>query len=179
MPTPHDALRRRAVLAAGLAAALPNARAAADTPNALQPWQPKARPSLQATELASDAPRTLADFAGHALVINFWATWCAPCRLELPSLNATVERFEKRGLRLLAVNHGEMPERVKRFLDEVPIRGTVLLDRSQGQLRAWGARGLPASFVIDAKGKPRLSAIGELDWRAPQVVDALEKVLSG
>ncbi len=167
------------MLAAGFAMALPSACAAAESANTLSPWQPKARPGLQAVDLKSGEARSLADFVGHALVINFWASWCAPCRLELPTLNAAMDRYAARGLRLLAVNHGEMPERVDHFLQEVPIHGTVLLDRSQTQLRAWGARGLPASFVLDAKGRPRFSAFGEIDWTAPPVLEALESVGAG
>ena len=60
---------------------------------------------------------------------------------------------------------------------ETPLHGTVLLDRSQGQMRAWGAQGLPASFVVDARGRPRYRAMGELDWLAPQVVAAIESVI--
>lgn len=169
-------LRRRAFLVAGGAAAALGGPAvrAQDAANTLLPWRSASAPALKATDLVTEQARTLADYAGHALVINFWATWCGPCRIELPSLNAAVDRFAARGLRLLAVNHGEMPERARRFVDEVPIHGTVLLDRSQTQLRAWGANGLPASFVLDAQGRPRFKAAGEIDWLASANLQALE-----
>ncbi|MBB3181376.1 TlpA disulfide reductase family protein [Variovorax sp. Sphag1AA] len=169
--------RRRVLLLAGVAMAT-GATAVAEVPNSLMPWRPAKAPGLRVVDLQTEQPRSLADFAGHVLIINFWATWCGPCRVELPSLNAVADRYADRGLRLLAVNHGEMPERVRRFLGEVPIHGTVLLDRSLEQLRAWGARGLPASFVLDAKGRPRYSATGEIDWLSRQVSDSIEAIVS-
>lgn len=174
MTTPASSLRRTLLLGGAAAAVARVVQAAPQPGPALQPWRPTRTPQLQATDLHTGQPRSLADFAGHALVVNFWATWCAPCRVELPSLNAAVDRLAPRGLRLLAVNHGEMPERVRRFLAEVPIHGSVLLDRSQTQLHAWGTRALPASFVFDARGRPHAMAIGELDWLAPPVTAVLE-----
>lgn len=176
MPLP--ALRRRALLLGSAAAAFGPSSWADTASNTLASWRPAKAPGLKAVDLASEKPVTLADFAGQPLIINFWATWCGPCRNELPALNAAVDRFASRGLRLVAVNHGEMPERARRFLAEVPINGTVVLDRSQTQLRAWGAEGLPASFVLDAAGHPRYRAFGEIDWLAPSVLDALASVTS-
>lgn len=182
MALPLPALRRRALLQRAAAVALgasaaARAQAGAAT-NTLVPWRPARPPRLEATDLQTEQRRTLADFTGQALIVNFWATWCAPCRVELPSLNAAVDRLAPSGLRLVAVNHGEMPERARRFLNEVPIHGTVLLDRSLSQLRAWGASGLPASFVLDAKGRPRHMAFGEIDWLAAPVLAALESAVA-
>jgi len=176
---PAASRARRALLLGGAALALQPLARATERPNTLAPWQPARPPRLQVVDLETEQPRTLADFAGHALVVNFWASWCAPCRAELPSLNAAADRFAARGLRLLAVNHGEMPERARRFLAEVPIHGTVLLDRSLSQLPAWGGHGLPASFVLDRRGRPRYRAFGELDWLAPAALAALEDAVAG
>ena len=97
----------------------------------------------------------------------------------MPSLNALATRLgASHGLKVIAVNHGEMPGRVGRFLAEVPIDGTVLLDRSQRVFKAWGGRGLPATFVFDATGRPRAWAEGERDWSAPALAAALQGVIS-
>jgi thiol-disulfide isomerase/thioredoxin len=177
-------LSRRALLLQGAAAAtslvVPCVRAQADSGAgaALAAWRPSKRPRLDAVDLLSGQRRTLADFAGQALVVNFWATWCAPCRIEMPSLNAAATRLKDRGLHLVAINHGEMPERVQGFLNEFPIAGTVLLDRSQTQLKAWGGQALPATFMIDASGRPRLWAQGERDWGTASLSAALESLLA-
>ena len=176
---------RRTVLLRGAAAALAAsvgavaAPAPVDTDNALAPWRPARVPQLDASDLLTGQRRTLADFAGHPLLVNFWASWCGPCRVEMPSLNALATRLgASHGLRVIAVNHGEMPGRVEGFLAEVPIDGTVLLDRSQRVFKAWGGRGLPATFVFDATGRPRVWAEGERDWSAPALVAALQGVIA-
>lgn len=172
-----DALHRRRLLqSAGallaLAAGAARASPATEGDPALRPWRPAQPPKLQAQTLDGQ-PRTLADFTGRPLLVNLWASWCAPCRVEMPSLNALAQQLAPQGWAFIALNHGEMPERTRRFLQEVPITGTVLLDRSQVTLPAWGGQALPATFVFDAQGRPRAWAQGERDWAAPDVVAAL------
>lgn len=148
---------------------------AAGDERTLHAWRPARAPVLAATDLITGQPRTLADFAGGPLLVNFWASWCGPCRVEMPGLNALAERLAPSGLRFVAVNHGEMPERVRRFLAEVPLQATVVLDRSQTLLPAWGSgNALPATFLFDGKGQPRLWAQGERDWTDADLVRAVQ-----
>ena len=160
------------------------AREAAASPPAqvvgrLAPWPARqATPALKALALDGHS-RSLPDFAGAPLILNFWATYCAPCRLEMPQFNQLLVRHQAQGLRVLAVNHGEMPARVLQFLQTVPFHGDVLLDRSQTQLPAWGGMALPTSFVIDAQGRVRFWHVGEIDWLGADVQAALQTVLQG
>ena len=175
-----DAARRRLLLqgAAAAAALVPWSASASGT--GLQPWRPATAPVLDATDLATGQRRTLADFAGQPLLVNFWASWCGPCRVEMPGLGALARRLAPQGLRLVAVNHGEMPERVRLFLREVPLPATVLLDRSQRLLKAWGGSGaLPATFVLDARGRPRAWAQGERDWDGPALAEQVRAAIEG
>jgi thiol-disulfide isomerase/thioredoxin len=131
---------------------------------------------LNAADLAG-RPWDLKAFAGHALLLNFWASYCAPCQIEMPGLNRLQARFGPQGLRVAGLNHGEMPERVRLFLTRVPFAGQVLLDRSQTQLAAWGSQALPTSVLIDAQGLARWWHVGELDWDAPAVQAQVRAVL--
>lgn len=121
--------------------------------------------------------RELTEYRGAVLVVNFWATWCTPCRNELPSLEQLRDAFRGRPFAVLTVNVGDGESRVKRFLAEVPLRLPVLLDRNGEAQRAWRVRGLPATFVLDPEGAIRHWYIGELDWAQPEVLRAIESLL--
>ncbi|KAF1023538.1 MAG: Thiol-disulfide oxidoreductase ResA [Paracidovorax wautersii] len=146
----------------------------------LSPWTGGAAPALEATDLAG-APRTLAEWRGRIVVVNFWATWCAPCRLEMPSFAALAARWAANGLTgelvLVSVNHGEMPARVQQFLRHTPWPGQVWLDRSRTQLARWQSDALPSSFVVDRAGQRRWMHRGELDWGSAFVHNQLRALL--
>ena len=108
----------------------------------------------------------LALYRGQVVLINFWATWCEPCRDEMPSLERLRQSLAGRPFVILAVNLGEPPSRVRAFLLKVPMRFPILLDGDMAAAKAWNARILPASFVIGAGGRIRYSIAGELDWSA-------------
>ena len=160
------------------AASLPSfaADTSAQAVGQLAPWGKKPTPALKAQTLDGRAV-TLADFAGQPLIVNFWASYCAPCRLEMPAFNQLLEQYGTQGLRVVAVNHGEMPARAAQFLRAVPFNGDVLLDRSLTQLPAWSGQALPSSFIIDAKGRVHWWHMGEIDWLATDVQTRLQAVL--
>jgi thiol-disulfide isomerase/thioredoxin len=105
--------------------------------------------------------------------VNFWATWCEPCREEMPSMQALRASLAGRPFEVLAVNLGEPEARVRRFLDRLPLDFPVLLDRDSTVARAWRARVLPASFVLGPDGAIRYTALGALDWADEKVRRAL------
>lgn len=96
----------------------------------------------------------LADFRGKPVVINFWATWCPPCRLEMPEFQRAYEKYQEDDLVILAVNEAEQSEVVRSFFyDQMGYTYTPLLDE-EGQVgEAYGAIGLPSTFFIDAAGE--------------------------
>ena len=107
--------------------------------------------------------RRLAEWSGRTLVVNFWATWCAPCVEEMPALARLRAKLAARGFEVLAVNQGEMPARVSAFVDRAGLDLAVVLDRDKAVSKAWQVRALPTTFVVDASGRIRLYAVGELD----------------
>ena len=168
--TPGRLTRR--LLGAGVLAVLASA-AGAQEPSRFVPWTRETPPLA----LKDPAGRTvsLEDHRGKVVLLNFWATWCEPCREEMPSMRALQQRFAGQPFEVLAVNYGESASRVKEFLARERLELTVLLDPGQQAARAWRVRVLPGSFLVGRDGRVRFSVIGELDWASDEAV----KVVSG
>ncbi len=94
----------------------------------------------------------LSDLRGKALLVNFWATWCGPCRKEMPQLVAAYERYRQEGLEIVAVNLQEPEDRVRRFMEEFGARFTVALDKTGAVVREYQLLGIPTTFFIDRQG---------------------------
>ena len=96
---------------------------------------------------------SLTDFRGQPVIINFWATWCAPCRIEMPELQATYEKYKNDGLVILALDQDESPEVVRSFFrDEFGLTFTPLLDVEQAVAQQYGVFNFPSSFFVNADG---------------------------
>jgi len=162
-------LLRRPLAACLLAGAL--APAAAAGLEAV-PKLPAAPPALQQ---ALDAVR------GQVVIVNFWASWCAPCRNEMPALVELDER--EPGVALVTVAVADRAADTRRFLDDYLLDNTVVVaDPDQGIARAWSARMIPTTYVLDARHQPRYRVVGEADWRDPAVyarIRALAKESKG
>jgi cytochrome c biogenesis protein CcmG, thiol:disulfide interchange protein DsbE len=95
----------------------------------------------------------LSDFRGRPVIINLWATWCTPCRIEMPELQAAFERYQEQGLVILALNQDETAEVAGRFFDELGLSFTPLLDDNSLVAASYGAFGvLPTTYFIDRTG---------------------------
>lgn len=151
-------------VAASLGAAaftLPDTAFAAYT---VRPWPAaKPTPSLALTDL-DGRPWSLAALKGRPVLLNFWASWCEPCRAEMPSLELLQTRHEKAGLVVLLVNYQEPLPKIKRFLEVLRFSLPILLDRDGDAANAWTPRVFPTTVLIDRSGAARSSVIGELDW---------------
>lgn len=125
-------------------------------------------PPLELFDLDGKRHR-LADYRGSAVVVNFWATWCEPCRDEMPSLERLRASVQGRPVVILAVNLAEPDSRVRKFLDAMPVRFPILMDRDAGVAKAWQAKLLPATYVLGPDGAIRYRHLGELDWSRPEI----------
>lgn len=105
---------------------------------------------------------TLSTLKGEVVLINIWATWCAPCRAEMPEIQATYARYQAKGFTTLAVNLGEEPEVITAFLQQRGLRFPVLLDRDGKVSEAYGAYVLPESFLLDRQGVIRAAYRGPI-----------------
>jgi thiol-disulfide isomerase/thioredoxin len=106
-------------------------------------------------------------FRGRVVVLNFWASWCAPCRAEMPALEALGRELGPRGLVLLTLNYRESAAVASAFAREVGLTTPVLLDRDGAVARRYQAPGLPATFFVDRGGRLVGSALGYREWQDP------------
>jgi thiol-disulfide isomerase/thioredoxin len=162
----------RAVAAFFAAAAL---LAMAEQP--LRDWSGKPTPPLALDDLAGQ-PVDLARLRGRVVLVNFWATWCEPCIAEMPSIARLEGKLRGRPFEVLAVNYGESPAKIRAFLKKAGLGLHVLLDPDEKAADAWGAKGLPMSFLVDANGKVRYWVFGERDWTGPDSEKAVGKLLA-
>jgi thiol-disulfide isomerase/thioredoxin len=153
------ALRHLALLAA-LAAATAHAQV-------WRPWDGPT-PELRARTLAGDEVR-LADYAGRTVLVNFWATWCAPCVAEMPSLQRLRDRLASAGVEVIAVNYQENAARIRPFVERIGFTLPVVRDHDGALRAAWQVNVFPSTFVVGPDQRVRAVAVGEVDWDDPQV----------
>ncbi len=104
----------------------------------------------------------LSDLRGRPVVLNFWATWCPPCRAEMPALDAAYLEYKDEGLVILAVNQMDNREQVERFREAMGLHMPIVLDTQGAVGQAYWVRGLPTSFFVDAEGQVALRWTGML-----------------
>ena len=160
---------------AAVAFAVAAATAAAE--GEFKSWKGKTTPRLASTDLEGRSV-DLRNFRGRVVVVNFWATWCDPCKDEMPSLQRLRSRLAGRPFEILAVNYGEFPQKIGQFLAREKIELPVLLDTQKDTAAQWKVGGLPMTFIVDAKGRVRLWVFGERDWSGEETVRIIEKLLA-
>ena len=121
--------------------------------------------------------KSLNDYRGKLVFLNFWATWCPPCRDEMPSMEALYQRFKERGLEIIAVNIGESQSEVLAFMQEYGLSFPTLLDEDGKVAGDYGIMSIPTSFFIDQEGNVILRKVGSIDWDTAKVRAALELLL--
>ncbi len=116
-------------------------------------------PDLTLTTLGGD-PVSLSDYIGQVVLVNLWATWCPPCREEMPTLQAFYEKYKSEGFVLIAIDQGEALPQVNPFVTEFKLTFPVWLDTGSEAGRVFETMNLPSSYVIDRTGQVRLMWIG-------------------
>ena len=164
---------RRATAVVALAALTCAALAESD----IRPWKGKPTLPLARSDIEGK-PVDLKALHGRVLVVNFWATWCEPCRDEMPSLQRLREKLAGRPFEVITVNFGESAEKIGAFLGKEKITLPVLVDAQKETAKDWGVGGLPMTFLVDARGRVRYSVFGERDWSEGPSLALVEKLVA-
>lgn len=124
---------------------------------------------------------TLAGFEGRFVVLNFWATWCAPCREEMPSLNALQQLLGGEGFAVVTIASGRNPiPAINRFFEEEGVTDLpVYLDPRQTMSRQMGVLGLPITVLLNPEGQEIGRLRGDADWASDEAIALLTVLMSG
>jgi cytochrome c-type biogenesis protein len=128
--------------------------------------------------LLSGGTVNLSDFKGKALFLNFWATWCPPCRAEMPAMEAIYRRYRERGLEILAVDSGESRGEVAAFMEELGLTFPAMLDGDFRVSTLYDIQAFPTTFIINREGGIVTRIVGALDWNSPLLDDVFEALLT-
>ena len=114
---------------------------------------------------------SLKEYRGKVVLLNFWATWCPPCRREMPSMERLNQNFKDKDFVVLALNQMEDSDQVFTYTAELQVAPTfaILFDKNSDVARAYGVLGLPTTYLIDKKGNMRFRAIGGRDFDHAEV----------
>ncbi len=146
-------------------------------------------PEPQVAKIGSPAPDfslvdlngktwTLSDLKGQVVFVNFWATWCPPCREEMPSMQKVYETLPRDKFKMLAVLNKDKPEVARSFAAKRGITMPILNDQDNKVGPKYGLTGLPETFIIDKKGVVREKFIGPAQWDSPAVLRMLTNYIN-
>lgn len=119
----------------------------------------------------------LSDYRGKVVVLNFWATWCPPCRYEMPSMERAHQKVQGEDIVILAVNVGESADQVFAFTGQYPVTFPLPLDTDSAVIQKYPVIGLPTTFIIDPRGIITHRAIGGREWDDERLLGELRKLL--
>ena len=141
-----------------------------------------ARAANFAAMTLDSAPRTktLADYSGSVVLLNIWATWCGPCRVEMPSIQSLHESYAPRGLKVVAVSvdRGGLEDRIRAFADSLGLTFEILHDSAGAIQQAYRTSGIPETVVIGRDGVIRKRVSGAIHWDSPANRALVEQLLA-
>jgi len=146
-------------------------------------------PSVQAAGLGDDAPafslpslsgkkRDLQDFRGKVILLNFWATWCVPCREELPELEKMQQQFRTKGFEVIGINLDKKPKSAEKYVQDFALSYTILHDPEAEVMQQYPGRAMPISYLIDRSGRMQKIFFGFNRKKVPEMSDAIQTLLA-
>ena len=135
-------------------------------------------PAFELIDL-DDKVHTLKEYLGKPVVINFWATWCPPCRKEMPSMNRAWKILKDQGIEMIAIDVGQEDADVYDFIEDTPIDFQVLLDSESESLDKWNLVGLPTTYILNTDGTVAYSATGGREWDNEEIIKKILALKEG
>ena len=173
-----ELLARRRWLVGAVAAAM-TAGVRAQAGHEWRPWPRGKRVPALALQRLDGGAWAVADHRGRVVLVNFWASWCEPCRAEMPSLASLARHRLDEGLVVVAANYREALPTVQRFVDRLGLESLeVVLDRDGSAAAAWTPRIFPSTVVFDRTGRPVGVLVGEIDWEGDDARALLDPLLA-
>ena len=122
---------------------------------------------------------TLSKLRGKVVMVNFWATWCPPCREEIPSMESVYLALRDKGFIVLALNQWESPDHVFSYMGQLDVYPTfpILFDRDSSVSDRYGVKGLPTTLLIDKQGRVVYRAVGGRNFNHPEVRALIQQLL--
>jgi thiol-disulfide isomerase/thioredoxin len=117
------------------------------------------------------------ELRGRVVLVNFWATWCPPCRKEMPSMDRLDKMQSGRPFTVVGVNVKEPADLVEAFVDDTSLGFPIALDENGGLAASWRAFVYPTSYLVDRKGQIRYSLNGFVEWDEPEIVEVIEQLI--
>ena len=135
----------------------------------------KGRPMAPAFELKDIDGNLhhLSDYRGKVVIVNFWATWCPPCRFELPSMEKLWQSVKNKDVIILAIDLGEDEDTIFTFTSDYPVSFPLLMDRDSSVTNNYSVLGIPTSFVIDPQGRMIYRVVGTREWDEKQFIESI------
>jgi peroxiredoxin len=119
----------------------------------------------------------LADYRGKVVILNFWATWCPPCRYEMPSMERARKKIEGENMVILAVDVGEDEDTIFSFIANYEVHFPLLMDQEAKTIKSYPVIGLPTTYIIDPQGNVTHRVVGSREWDDDALLDKLRQLL--
>jgi len=120
---------------------------------------------------------SLSSYRGKVVIMNFWATWCPPCRVEMPSMETLYRRFNAQGLEILAIDIGEDASMVRQFIRDSGYTFPIMFDSANRVSSIYGIEAIPTTYIIDREGKIIGRIVGSIMWDNQRVIAAIDALL--
>ncbi|MBE9559176.1 MAG: TlpA family protein disulfide reductase [Proteobacteria bacterium] len=142
----------------------------------LKPVEGKvAAPALTLKDL-NGKTHDLKDYRGQVVLVQFWATYCGPCRQEMPSMNKMKAKMGDVPFKILAVDMGETEAEVKQFVSEVKPEFTILMDEDGQSIGDWKVFAAPSNFIVGPEGNIRYTLFGGVEWDSDELIEKIKAV---